>query len=179
MPGLSAEAQQTIRSSLEASTQGTGVPGLVFCAVDKSGTYLAESSAGYHGLNTKKTPMSMDSVFYIASCTKMITGVACMQLAEQGKLDLDSPQQLYELCPELESIKVIDDSGKLVDRKGDITARMLLTHTAGFGYTFFNEKLRDFSRPTGFDEFSGDKKDYLMMPLVNQPGTRWEYGVRH
>ncbi|KAK5006244.1 hypothetical protein LTR28_006723 [Elasticomyces elasticus] len=54
---------------------------------------------------------------------------------------------------------------------------MLLNHTAGFGYTFFNERLRDFGRPVGYDEFSGDAWDLLDQPLVNQPGERWEYGV--
>lgn len=47
---------------------------------------------------------------------------------------------------------------------------------AGFGYTFFNERLRDFSHPIGFDEFSGHIKD-ILQPLVFQPGEGWEYGV--
>lgn len=47
---------------------------------------------------------------------------------------------------------------------------------AGFGYTFFNNELRDFSHPIGFDEFSGDIKD-ILQPLVFQPGEGWEYGV--
>jgi len=53
---------------------------------------------------------------------------------------------------------------------------MLLSHTAGFGYTFFNEKLRDYSKPIGCDEFSGSVYDVLQ-PLVGQPGEIWEYGV--
>jgi hypothetical protein len=48
--------------------------------------------------------------------------------------------------------------------------------TAGFGYTFFNEKLRDYSKPTGYDEFSGHVSD-MLQPLVHQPGEGWEYGV--
>lgn len=47
---------------------------------------------------------------------------------------------------------------------------------AGFGYTFFNEKLRDYSRPVGFDEFSGHVHD-MQQPLVRQPGEGWQYGV--
>ena len=47
---------------------------------------------------------------------------------------------------------------------------------AGFGYTFFNEKLRDYSFPIGYDEFSGSVND-MLQPLVNQPGEAWEYGV--
>jgi CubicO group peptidase (beta-lactamase class C family) len=54
---------------------------------------------------------------------------------------------------------------------------MLLSHTAGFGYSFFNPKLIDWAGPRGLDEFSGSYQDYLTQPLVNQPGTKWEYGI--
>lgn len=180
MPSISSQAKDQVQSALDACTAksaNTGVPGLVFAAVDKSGQYLTQNTSGTKGLQTDE-PMTNDSVFWIASCTKMITGIACMQLSEQGKLDLDSSKQLYEVCPEIATKKVLEAPGKLVERKGDITVRMLLSHTAGFGYSFFNERLRDAGLPTGWDEFSADDKDYLEMPLVNQPGSRWEYGVR-
>lgn len=41
----------------------------------------------------------------------------------------------------------------------------------------FNEELRDYTRPFGFDEFSCTAEDLLSLPLVNHPGTRFEYGV--
>src|SRR3982074_422697 len=37
------------------------------------------------------TPMSMDNVFWMLSMTKAITATACMQLIEQGKMQLDQP----------------------------------------------------------------------------------------
>lgn len=40
-----------------------------------------------------------------------------------------------------------------------------------------NDKLRDYSQPIGYDEFSGDIRDFKQ-PLVHQPGEAWEYGVR-
>jgi hypothetical protein len=63
-----------------------------------------------------------------------------------------------------------------------VSGRVLLKASAdwdiaGFGYTFFNEKLRDYSKPVGYDEFSGHIYD-MMQPLVHQPGEKWEYGVR-
>lgn len=178
MPSINEEGKKNIQSALDAGTKkGSGSPGLVFCAVDKSGNFLTQQQSGQHGLENT-TPMSQDSVFCIFSCTKMVTGLAVMQLVEQGKLKLDDAEQVYKLVPELEAKKeVLVAPGKWEPRKGDITLRMLLTHTAGFGYTFFNERLKDYSRPTGFDEFSGDFKDILHMPLVNQPGSRWEYGT--
>jgi hypothetical protein len=48
--------------------------------------------------------------------------------------------------------------------------------TAGFGYTFFHEGLRDFSKPIGYDEFSGHRKD-MVQPLVHEPGEGWQYGA--
>lgn len=106
----------------------------------------------------------------------MIAGLACMQLVEQGKLHLDDGDEIEKLIPEFKDLQVLQKDGKLVPKNKKITLRMLLTHTAGFGYTFFNERLRDFSHPTGFDEFSGHIKD-ILQPLLFQPGEGWEYGV--
>lgn len=105
--------------------------------------------------------MSMDTVFWIASCTKLLAAMACMQAVEQGKLKLNDAKQIYQLCPELEKVKVLQDDGTLVDKKNDITLEMLLNHTAGFGYEFFNPKLRDYGRPIGFDVFHAGTSSIL------------------
>lgn len=49
--------------------------------------------------------------------------------------------------------------------------------TAGFGYPFADPILRDYSLPIGFDEFSGNTDEVLGLPLINQPGTKFSYGV--
>ncbi|KAK5727606.1 hypothetical protein LTR15_003507 [Elasticomyces elasticus] len=173
------KAQQAVQNSLDGVTgdKSTGVSGLVFVAVDKNGKQIAASASGKTGLGDNRPPMTMDTTFWIASCTKLLATMACMQAVEQGKLKLDDHNQVYELCPELKKVKVLQDDGTLVDKKNEITLRMLLSHTAGFGYEFFNEKLRDYGRPVGFDCFKADVKVMYQMPLVNQPGERWEYGV--
>ncbi|KAF2229612.1 beta-lactamase/transpeptidase-like protein [Viridothelium virens] len=172
------KAQSGVKATLDSVTSDpkNGVPGMVFAAVDKKGSIVASHASGKLGLY-RNEPMSMDSVFWIASCTKMITGIACMQLVEQGKLSLDDAGQLYKVLPELTDKKYLNDQGQLEPKQGEITLEMLLTHTAGFGYTLFNEKLRNYGRPIGFSEFNGDVADFMNMPLVNQPGTRWEYGI--
>ncbi|KAF1344882.1 beta-lactamase family protein [Delphinella strobiligena] len=152
-----------------------GIPGATFVVVDKDGKELLAHSAGRRGSGSTE-PMTLDNIFWIASCTKMLTGIACMQLVEQGKLSLDDVRQVEQLSPELKDVKVLQSDGTLVEKKKGITLRMLLTHTAGFGYTFFNEKLRDHSRPTGYDEFSGNEYD-MLQPLVHQPGEAWQYGI--
>ncbi|RMX95270.1 hypothetical protein D0868_11820 [Hortaea werneckii] len=173
------KAQDSVQSLLDGVTKDpkTGIPGLVFVAIGKDGNQIAAHASGKTGLADSRPPMTLDTVFWIASCTKLLATIACMQAFEQGKLKLDDSHFVYTLCPELQKVKVLQDDGKLVDKKKDITLRMLLTHTAGFGYEFFNPKLRDYGRPVGFDVFHGDEKEILRMPLVNQPGERFEYGI--
>ncbi|KAK3177520.1 hypothetical protein K4F52_009718 [Lecanicillium sp. MT-2017a] len=120
--------------------------------------------------------MTPDSIYWIASCTKMLTALSCMQLVERGQLSLDDSDQLEKLCPELRDVQVLKKDGTLEPKRNRITLRMLLTHTAGFGYAFFNERLRDYGYPAGIDEFSGSIHD-LKTPLLFHPGEGREYGV--
>jgi len=177
MSKLSQKTVNDLRQKAEAACvdQEAGIPGAVVVVVGRDGKELFSHAAGKRGYGSNE-PMTLDSIFWIASCTKMIAGVACMQLVEKGLLNLDDSAQVEELCPELRDVKVLQDDGKLVEKKRGITLRMLLSHTAGFGYTFFNEKLRDFSKPVGYDEFSGLEYD-MLQPLVHQPGEGWQYGI--
>lgn len=72
---------------------------------------------------------AMDSIHWMASFTKLVTAIACMQLVEQGKLALDDADQVERLCPELRDVKYLADDGTLEQKSGRITLRMLLTHT--------------------------------------------------
>jgi CubicO group peptidase (beta-lactamase class C family) len=101
---------------------------VVGIAVGRDGKELFAHAAGKRGFGSEE-PMTLDSIFWIASCTKMITGIACMQLVEQGKLSLDDAAQTEKLCPELKDLQVLQPDGKLVAKEGGITLRMLLTHT--------------------------------------------------
>ncbi|KAL1875092.1 hypothetical protein Plec18167_005762 [Paecilomyces lecythidis] len=177
MAQFSAETVRSLQQKLDAACadKEKGIPGAVLVVVDKNGEEKFSYASGIRGYGTTEK-MTLDNVFWIASCTKMIVGIACMQLVEKGLLALDDSSQVEKLSPELKQVKVLQDDGKLVDKKRGITLRMLLSHTAGFGYTFFNEKLRDYSKPIGYDEFSGHVYD-ILQPLVRQPGDGWEYGV--
>lgn len=129
------KAQEAVQKVLDGVTgdKSTGIPGLVFAAIDKNGKQLAAVVSGNKGVN-HADPMTLDTVFWIASCTKLLATIACMQACEQGKLKLDNAQFVYKVCPELEKVQVLQDDGTLVPKKKEITLRMLLSHTAGFGY---------------------------------------------
>ncbi|ETI23535.1 hypothetical protein G647_05337 [Cladophialophora carrionii CBS 160.54] len=178
MAKVAASAVPNLKSQIDALTADpAGAPGVVFAAVNRAGDIIFEHASGKVGAG-KAEAMTTDHIFWIASCTKMITGVAAMQLVEQGKLSLDDVDVVEKLAPELKAVQVWDPAAqKLVPKKRGITLRMLLSHTAGFGYAFFDDRLNDWAGPLGLDEFSGSYHDYLSQPLVNQPGEVWEYGI--
>lgn len=82
--------------------------------------------------------MSLDTVFWLASFTKLITSIACMQLVEQGRLSLDDADHVEALLPELRDIPVLKEAEggdfELVNKERRITLKMLLTHT-GISHT--------------------------------------------
>lgn len=81
--------------------------------------------------------MREDAIFRIASQTKALVSVAVMMLQEEGRLLISDPVGRY--LPEfLETTVAVPNpggEGYVVERaKRPITARDLLTHTAGIGY---------------------------------------------
>jgi CubicO group peptidase (beta-lactamase class C family) len=109
------------------------IPGTSIVVISKDGKELFAHAAGKRGV-TSNQDMTLDSVFWIASCTKMIAGIAVMQLVEQGKLSLDDGEEMERLVPELKDIKVLGEDGTLVEKKRKVTLRMLLTHTGMFSF---------------------------------------------
>jgi CubicO group peptidase (beta-lactamase class C family) len=130
MGKFSPQTLDTLRQTVDAACadQKTGIPGSSVVVVGRDGKELFAHSAGKRGVNSKES-MALDNVYWIASCTKMIVGMACMQLVENGTLSLDDSDQLETLCPELKAVKVLQDDGTLVEKNESITLRMLLTHT--------------------------------------------------
>src|SRR5262245_45000545 len=146
-------------------------------ATDKA--ILYEGAFGTRDL-AKGPEMTADTIFRIASMTKAVTSVAAMQLVEQGKLQLDQP--IGGILPELSAPQVLegfDDAGapRLRPAKRPITLRQLLTHTAGFGYEFLNADMIRYVKASGTPSGSTGKLASLRLPLVFDPGERWEYGI--
>src|SRR5207244_11613571 len=114
-----------------------------------------------------------------ASMTKAVTSDAARQLVEQGRLQLDQPSG--NVLPELAAPQVLegfDDAGapRLRPAKRPITLRHLLTHTAGFGYDLWDADLVRYVKATGTPSTSTGKLASLRLPLMFDPGERWEYG---
>lgn len=101
-------------------------------------------------------PMTKDTIFDLASVSKLFTAVAVMQLWDEGKLDLDAPVAKY-----------LPQFG--VNGKQDVTVRELLTHTSGFRP----------DPPIPLYKIAGSRArridNVLQQPLEYPPGTHYVY----
>ena len=162
----------------KAATGEPSVPGVVAMASDRVGDFY-EGAAGVRRLDDAE-PMTADSVFALFSCTKAITGTVVLQLVEEGRLDLDRPAKLY--APDIGKLQVLegfDETGRLKLRppKREVTTRMLMLHTGGFGYHYFSAALKRLAAQHGLPDPRLGTKRGLMTPLLFDPGDQWEYGL--
>ncbi len=140
-----------------------------------------------------------NSLYRIYSMTKPVTGMAIMQLIEEGPLELDQP--LYDVLPAFRSMQVlVDPEGSISDTvaaERPITIRQLLTHTSGLGYniTSKGELLQAYAEngiisgrvgrfpipglpnitPPPSLEVWADR--LATLPLMYQPATKWSYSA--
>src|ERR1700674_3518749 len=105
-------------SIIQTSIHNHEIPGAVLL-VGHDGQVIYRKAFGNRSLEPKVEPMTVDTIFDLASLTKVIaTTTAVMQLEEQGKVRLNDP-----------IVKYIPEFGQ--NGKGDITVRDLLTHHSG------------------------------------------------
>jgi methyl acetate hydrolase len=163
---------------LKAATDRGDVPGVVAMAATREGP-VYQGAFGRRAL-PDGSAMTVDTVFWIASMTKAITSTAAMRLVEQGKLSLDWP--IAEVLPELASPQVLegfDAAGepRLRPARRPITLRHLITHTAGFVYDIWNPEMGRYMEKTGVPGIISCQNAALILPLVFDPGDRWDYGI--
>jgi methyl acetate hydrolase len=171
---MKAQADKVLKEAVDRGD----VPGVVAVATDAKGvTY--EGSFGKRVLG-QPADMTPDTVVWIASMTKALTGAAAMQLVERGKLALDAPAKTT--IPYLGEVGVLegfDADGKPRTRKPrrDITLRHLLTHTAGFVYDIWHAEIGKYQEVMGVPGVIGCEDKSLALPLLFDPGERWDYGI--
>lgn len=108
----------SIANIVEQQILAGNTPGAVVL-IGNQGRIVYRKAFGYQSLVPHKLPMVEDTVFDLASLTKVVaTTTAVMQLVEEGKLKLDAPVARY--WPEF-------------GRRGKkrITVKQLLTHYSG------------------------------------------------
>ena len=142
-------------------------------------------TAGRRDLD-RELPVARDTLFRIASLTKPVTTVAALTLLQDGRFGLDEP--ITRHAPEFANLRVlVDPEGPLNGTRPaarPITFGDLLTHRAGLTYGEFH------AGPIGaaYAEALGAQIDnalspdewitrLAMLPLVDEPGAGFHYGV--
>ncbi|HUB11067.1 MAG TPA: serine hydrolase domain-containing protein [Acetobacteraceae bacterium] len=168
----------SIAAPLRRAAETGEIPGVVAAAATRNGV-IFEAGFGVRDA-ASGAPMTADTVVWIASMTKAVTGACAMQLVEQGKLSLDD--EIAAVLPELGRVQVLqgfdaDGKPRLRAPRRAITLRHLLTHTAGYTYDMWNADMTRYMEVTGTPGIISCQNAALGTPLVFDPGEKWEYGI--
>jgi len=147
------------------------VPGLLAVVTDVDRIVYT----GAFGTAQRRNAIAMapDTVFRIASMTKLMTSAAVMMLVDEGSVQLEKPLSAYVpgyRQPEV-LVSLDEETGRFTTRpaQSEITIRQLLTHTSGYGYWFLDRVLL---------RLLDDPPDLLNPPfLIDEPGARFHYST--
>jgi CubicO group peptidase (beta-lactamase class C family) len=150
LPGVGAAMQEMIAKN--------EIAGAVTVVVTKDRVLHFENT-GFADVATKR-PMTPDTVFWIASMTKPVTGVAILMLQDEGKLTVADP--VAKFLPEFAALKT--PSGK----PANLTIVQILTHTSGLGEAGGPgaQQARTLADLVPL---------WLAAPMQYEPGERWRY----
>jgi CubicO group peptidase (beta-lactamase class C family) len=104
--------------------------------------------------------MKKDSIFWIASMSKPITGACVMMMVDEGKIALDDPIEKH--LPAMSALRTEDGE------KHSVTIRQLMNHTSG---------MREVAAPNTYASATLEEAErkYATLPLVFKPGSKWQY----
>lgn len=140
---------------------------------------------GYSDKEEKRI-MNRDTIFRMYSMTKPITAVAIMILVERKKINLLDPIKKY--FPDFSNSLVYSSGGNLENINRDINIYDLLNMTSGIPYPDESHKsgremdklFKDLIKRREEGELI-NTQDYIKyiskIPLAQQPGTKWVYGL--
>ena len=141
---------------LAALQRANGVPGMG-AAVMHGDKAVWTGSVGMQDVEAG-TPVNADTVFRLASVSKLVTATAAARLAERGQLDLDAPVQ--PMLPWLAA------------PWAPISSRQLAAHTSGLPHYQAVDEGRGSTRYPGVRDAV---KVFAGRPLVSPPGTAYGY----
>jgi CubicO group peptidase (beta-lactamase class C family) len=147
-----------IGSAMQEMIEKNEIAGAVTVVVTRNELLHLEAT-GFADAAAKR-PMTTDTLFWIASMTKPITGVAILMLQDEGKLNVADPVAKY--LPEFANLKT--PSGK----PANLTLTQILTHTSGLGEAGgpAAQQARTLADLVPL---------WLAAPMQYEPGERWQY----
>jgi CubicO group peptidase (beta-lactamase class C family) len=150
LPGIGAAMQEMIAKN--------EIAGAVTVVVTRNKLLHLEAT-GFADVEAKR-PMTPDTLFWIASMTKPVTGAAILMLQDEGKLNVADPVAKY--LPEFANLKT--PSGK----PANLTLTQILTHTSGLGEAGgpAAQRARTLADLVPL---------WLAVPMQYEPGEKWKY----
>ncbi len=177
--GLSKDRLDRLGKTLEREIADGRLPGAVALVA-------REGRIGYFEAFGKRDPtsaeaMERDAIFRIYSMTKPIVSTAIMMLVEEGRILLADP--LSKFIPAFAETKVgvlRDDELTQVAPHRPISIQDLLRHTSGLTYDFVGDgpvqRLYAEANLGRLNQTNADQAEALArLPLLNQPGSTWDY----
>ncbi|MCS6192573.1 serine hydrolase domain-containing protein [Shewanella baltica] len=168
--GFSSNIQSVVQRALDEQRLVGAV-----VLVSQHGEVIHQQASGFADREAVR-PMTVDTVFRLASVSKPIVSVAALVLVAQGRLELDEDIGIWKL----------DFQPRLADgRTARITARQLLSHMAGLSYRFFeadeNSPYAMAGVSDGMDasgiSLEKNLRRIASVPLIYEPGTAWGYSL--
>ena len=185
--GLDSAKLSAISPLLRAAIEQGELSGVV-TLLARHGRIAVVDSAGFANIE-RRSPIGSTTLFRIASMSKPVTSVAAMILVEEGRLALTDPVERY--LPAFAEMTVAAGTGATaaggsVPARRPITIHDLLTHRSGLTYGFLDEgPVGDAYRAAGVSDGMPPREEGIganverlaRMPLVAQPGSRFQYGL--
>jgi CubicO group peptidase (beta-lactamase class C family) len=174
---------KTLDSVLQQAIDAQALVGASY-AVIRDGEVVARHWVG-HADREAGEPLRPDHLFRAFSNTKLVTSIAALQLHEQGLFDFDDPVGDY--LPELRELRVLKPGAMSLDdteaAREPVRIRHLLTHSAGFTYGFLDPAApiaKAYAQAGMLDptvSLEAQISRLAQLPLLFQPGARWNYSV--
>ena len=182
--GLSSERLQRIAAAVQGDVDAKKVAGVVTLVV-RHGKVAWFDARGMADREAGK-PLDKDAIFRICSMSKPITSTAVMMLYEEGRFLLEDPVSKY--LPEFKSPRVLVKPAVgqpyTIPATREITIRDLLRHTSGLTYGWnanLGQAYQDANVASGLLQYDGTIGDCVKrlapLPLLFNPGDRWEYSL--
>jgi CubicO group peptidase (beta-lactamase class C family) len=172
---------QKLQNIIDKHIENGLYPGVQWKITHQNSIY--EGKSGFMNIGSQE-PVCDNTLYRIWSMTKPIISVVILQLIEEKKIRLTD--LLTDYLPEFGNLKVLKNRDSeitdLVDINSMPSIKDLLSHTAGFTYSFLGDAVgREYDRVKLFHSATSTLEEEInllsSLPLLCQPSSQWVYSV--
>jgi CubicO group peptidase (beta-lactamase class C family) len=178
---INSDRLERIYDRLQKRVEAGELPGTVVLLAHK-GKVVSLDAIGFSDVESR-TALKTDSIFRLASETKIITAVALLILYEDGKVGLTD--RVSDYLPQFKQLTVY---GSSEPAKNPLRIQDLLRHTSGYSYGYTDPQQSDYRKaeimkPGPVMDWSHDMTleewgaRLSTVPITEEPGTKFRYGL--